>query len=33
MSEEVEKVITDKPKNAGRQERGRKLGKMQRTKS
>jgi len=29
MSEEVEKVTTDKPKNAGRHEWGRKLGKMQ----
>jgi len=29
MSEEVKKVTTDKPKNAGRQEWGRKLGKMQ----
>jgi len=29
MSEEVEKVTTDKPKDAGRQEWGRKLGKMQ----
>jgi len=29
MSEEVEKVTTDKPKSAGRQEWGRKLGKMQ----
>jgi len=29
MLEEVEKVTTDKPKNAGLQEWGRKLGKMQ----
>ena len=29
MSEEVEKVTSDKPKNPGRQEWGRKLGKMQ----
>jgi hypothetical protein len=29
MTEEIEKVTTEKPKNPGRQEWGRKLGKMQ----
>ncbi len=29
MSEEVQRVTSDKPKNPGRQEWGRKLGKMQ----
>jgi hypothetical protein len=28
-TEEIEKVTTDRPKNSGRQEWGRKLGKMQ----
>jgi hypothetical protein len=28
-SEEIEKVTIDRPKNSGRQEWGRKLGKMQ----
>jgi LPXTG-motif cell wall-anchored protein len=32
MTEEVEKVTTEKPKNPGRQEWGRKLGKMQKLK-
>ena len=32
MTDEIEKVTTEKPKNPGRQEWGRKLGKMQKVK-